>query len=172
MVSEFAELPNQDYAPAKYANADERCAAAKESNELVLNNVYKHLNVLKTSLSVALLRLYVRPTENVLINDHTYASESVLRTLDEFNRSVVSMEKRLLDMQYVSCLGFISHCNIPKQNSNYFFQICSPQGNVKPVVRPTNVSTRRRRRIYVALFSGACSIGAFFAMRYMHLLRR
>lgn len=102
MVSEFAELPNQECTPAKYATAEEKRTAIKQSNELVLNNVYKHLNVLKTSLSVVLLRLYVRPTENVLINDHTYASESVLRTLDEFNRSVVSMEKRLLDMQYVS----------------------------------------------------------------------
>lgn len=73
----------------------------KQFNDLVLSNVYKHLNCLKTSLSVLLLRMYVEPTENVLINEHTYASEYVLSTLYEFSRSVVAMEKRLLDLQYV-----------------------------------------------------------------------
>lgn len=73
----------------------------KQFNDMVLSNVYKHLNCLKTSLSVLLLRMYVEPTENVLINDHTYASEYVLSTLYEFSRSVVGMEKRLLDLQYV-----------------------------------------------------------------------
>lgn len=104
MLAEFAELPNQDFKPRLPRNAseEEKQRAARQSADLVLSNVYKHLNSLKASLSVVLLRLYVRPTENVLINDHTYASEAVLRTLDEFNRSVVGMEKRLLDMQYVS----------------------------------------------------------------------
>lgn len=168
MVAEFGELPNQDFVPSdKHASAEEQRLAEKRANDLVLTNVYKHLNSLKTSLSVVLLRLYVRPTENVLINDHQYASAAVLRTLDEFNRSVVGMERRLLDMQYVSGDGMLSY-----EEGDLIIVLCSlAQGNIKPIVRVSD-ATRGRKRFWFALFGGICSIGSIVAMRYMHLLKR
>lgn len=103
MLAEFAELRNQQYVPPpKPATLAEQQQADTKTAQLMLSNVYKHLNCLKTSLSVVLLRLYVRPTDNVLINDHQYASSVVLSTLDELSANVAAMERRLLDMQYVS----------------------------------------------------------------------
>lgn len=158
MLAEFAQLPNQDYKPQmpRNASAADHQKAARQSAELVLANVYKHLNSLKESLSVVLLRLYMRPTENVLINDHMYASEAVLRTLDEFNRSVVGMEKRLLDMQYVSNFAIQKTSTIPK---NYLLGSTpiSDQSfvHIRAYRETSSRQTMRRRQIKPVRDAGA-----------------
>lgn len=119
MLAEFAQLPNQEREPALESRngAGGRALQTRESGTLILRNVHKHLNCLKASLSVLLLRLFAQPADNGLVDDRTHASVVVLRTLDEMNRSCVEMEKWLLDVQYVSLFNFLSSKNTLKRNT-------------------------------------------------------
>lgn len=96
MLEEFSQMINQDPHYMKVRAATN----INQYNDVVLTNVYKHLSNLRKSLSAVLLNLYARPAENILINQNTYASTLVLKTLDEFNRNINIMEKKLLELQY------------------------------------------------------------------------
>lgn len=72
-------------------------------NHMVFNNVFQHLLTIKASLQAAHLKMKLNPPENTLVNDNTYSSELVLKTLDEISRNANIMEKRIAEHKYFVC---------------------------------------------------------------------
>lgn len=67
-----------------------------------------HLENLRTSLAAAELKFIIKPPEDVLVGDHTFSSDIVLKVLGEMSKNATVMQTYLAGLQ----LG-----NVPTQNS-------------------------------------------------------
>lgn len=85
-------------------------------NNDVLNNISAHLANIKTSISIALIETQMKPAENHLVDDKTYASTLVLKLFDEVERYSYSIEQQLQQLEKV-CMQSSRHTPVTTENS-------------------------------------------------------
>lgn len=73
-------------------------------NEYVLNRISEHILNLKSALSAAQMKLYIQPSDDIVIGNQMYASDIVLTALDEIGKTVSHIERQLLDLKEVITL--------------------------------------------------------------------
>jgi hypothetical protein len=99
LLNSLADLPNQT---PHFDNVVNNLNAENYKSQ-VLEDISSHLNNLKTSLMVAEIKFGIMSPEDILLGDQLYASDIVLKTLDQMLVSTEKLEWALNELKPKGC---------------------------------------------------------------------
>lgn len=98
MIETFHELPNQEMS---YETVGQ-CSEASKYNEEILGKSASYVQSMNSSLSSANLKLKMNPSNDIVVEDKSFASRFVVEALDELKKVTDDMEDRLRTLEQVA----------------------------------------------------------------------
>lgn len=110
ILETFKELPKQNPTYDEVVSSED----AKEYNAVILDKINLHLQSLDTSLSATDLKLRVKPSSDVVLEDKDFASKFVIEALDELRKVTDEIEERLSLLETIT--------EVKGESRNHFFE--------------------------------------------------